>query len=246
MGILYAITILLNALLLFLVQPMIAKMLLPYLGGTPSVWNTCMVFFQAMLLGGYAYSHLTTKFLRTRPQIMLHLVLLMRAAIVFPIGVSEGALKSLEGGARPVSWLLWQLLTIVGLPFFMLSTGGPLLQQWFSKTDHPTAKDPYFLYGASNLGSLAALVGYPLLVEPALRLRQQSWFWAAGYLILTVLIAGCAVVRWKSARIEIEDEVAVLRAQSEPLANGRRLRWVMLAFVPSSLMLGVTTFLSTD
>src|SRR5262249_60233977 len=191
MGILYAITILLNALLLFLVQPMIAKMLLPYLGGTPSVWNTCMVFFQAMLLGGYAYSHLTTKFLRTRPQIMLHLVLLMRAAIVFPIGVSEGALKSLEGGARPVSWLLWQLLIIVGLPFFMLSTGGPLLQQWFSKTDHPTAKDPYFLYCASNLGSFAALAGYRLLGERSLWLGLLGWFWPRSYLIHTVRVARC-------------------------------------------------------
>src|SRR5262249_33147808 len=114
---LYAITILLNALLLFLVQPMIAKMLLPYLGGTPSVWNTCMVFFQAMLMGGYAYSHWTTKILGARRQIILHLALLISAVIVFPIGVSEEALKSLEAGARPVTWLLWQLLVTVGLPF---------------------------------------------------------------------------------------------------------------------------------
>ena len=248
MGILYAITILLNALLLFLVQPMIAKMLLPYLGGTPSVWNTCMVFFQAMLLGGYGYAHVTTKWLRPKQQVMLHLALLAGASLVFPIAISEAALQSLDDGAQPVAWLLGQLLLTVGLPFFMLSTGGPLLQHWFSKTDHPTAKDPYFLYGASNLGSLAALLGYPLLIEPALRLKQQSAIWAGGYALLVATIAGCAFYRWRFAGREAAGAPAAEReaAAAEPLTARRRLRWVALAFAPSSLMLGVTTFLSTD
>ncbi|MFN0088137.1 MAG: spermidine synthase, partial [Blastocatellia bacterium] len=246
MGVLYAITILLNALLLFLVQPMIAKMLLPYLGGTPSVWNTCMLFFQAMLLGGYAYAHFTTKWLGPKRQLALHLALLSGAALVFPVAISESALKSLDNGAQPVAWLLGQLLMTVGLPFFMLSTGGPLLQQWFSRTDHPTAKDPYFLYGASNLGSLAALLGYPLLIEPALRLRRQSLVWAGGYLVLIAAIGGCAAIRWRFAGRERAGEGGEHAEAAEALTAGRRLRWVALAFAPSSLMLGVTTFLSTD
>ena len=158
MSLLFAGTLLINALLLFLVQPMVAKMLLPYLGGTPSVWTTCMVFFQAMLLGGYAYAHLTTIWLSPRRQMMLHLTLLLSAVLVFPIGISESAIQSLDGQTQPVWWLLGRLLVMVGLPFFMLSTGWPLLQQWFSTTNHVAAKDPYFLYSASNLGSLVALL----------------------------------------------------------------------------------------
>jgi hypothetical protein len=248
MGILYTVTILLNALLLFLVQPMIAKMLLPYLGGTPSVWNTCMVFFQALLLGGYAYAHFTTKWLSARQQILLHLILLSGAALVFPVQISDAAINALDAGARPVWWLLGQLLVTVGLPFFMLSTGGPLLQHWFSKTSHTAAHDPYFLYAASNLGSLVALIGYPLLLEPSLRLRQQGWLWASGYALVVAMIAACALARWTS--IHPADERAKpderLLVMDDSLTIRRRLWWVGLAFVPSSLLLGVTTYLSTD
>src|SRR5215510_2653891 len=250
MRLLFAATLLLNALLLFLIQPIVARMLLPYLGGAPAVWNTCMVFYQAMLLGGYAYAHLTTRWLGARRQTILHLILLLSAVFIFPIEVSEKAIQLLDGQAQPVWWLLSRLLVMVGLPFFMLSTGGPLLQQWFSTTNHLAAKDPYFLYSASNLGSLIALLGYPLLMEPALRLRQQSWLWAGGYALLLILIIACALARWKSKVASIESSESIepsgtdVEGRSDQLA--RRARWVLLSFAPSSLMLGVTTHLSTD
>ncbi len=247
LGVLFAATLLLNALLLFLVQPMIARMLLPYLGGTPAVWNTCMVFFQTLLLAGYAYSHFITRRFSVKTQTILHLSLLALAALAFPLTIPEAAIESLSSQTPPLLWLLKTLLLTVGLPFFMLSTGGPLLQQWFSTTEHSAAKDPYFLYSASNLGSLAALLGYPLLVEPNLRLRHQSWGWAAGYAALLVLILGCAIACRKSKTSSNQASQPALPTEpAAALSWARRCRWVLLAFVPSSLMLGTTTYLSTD
>jgi hypothetical protein len=248
-GALFAVTLLLNALLLFLLQPIIARMLLPYLGGTPAVWNTCMVFFQSLLLAGYAYAHVVTSRLPVRTQTILHCSLLALAAIAFPLEVSETSVQSLNGQTIPVVWLLKSLLLMVGLPFLMLSTGGPLLQQWFSTTGHSAAKDPYFLYSASNLGSLAALLGYPLLVEPGLRLSQQSRWWAIGYGALMALIGLCAVVRWKAGSSLKANELVAessLADSSVVIEWKRKLHWVLLAFAPSSLMLGATTYLSTD
>ncbi len=248
-GALFAVALLLNALLLFLLQPIIARMLLPYLGGTPAVWNTCMVFFQSLLLAGYAYAHFITTRLTVRTQTILHCSLLALAAMAFPLEVSESSVQSLNGQTIPVIWLLKSLLLMVGLPFLMLSTGGPLLQQWFSTTGHSAAKDPYFLYSASNLGSLAALLGYPLLVEPSLGLSQQSRWWAIGYGALMALIALCAVVRWKAGTSPQPDEFINESSPTNspaPITWKRKLLWVLLAFVPSSLMLGATTYLSTD
>lgn len=248
-GKLFAAAILVNALLLFLVQPMIARMLLPYLGGTPAVWNTCMVFFQALLLAGYAYAHWLTRRFGARQQSILHLSLLALVVMVFPLEVSDASIQSLNGQTTPVIWLLKTLLLTVGFPFFMLSTGGPLLQQWFSTTNHAAARDPYFLYSASNIGSLAALLGYPLLIEPCLRLRQQSWFWVAGYGLLVALILLCAALRWKTGRVAENIQSTQAQASTDhviPIDWKRRLRWILLAFVPSSLMLGATTYLSTD
>ncbi|NOT63657.1 MAG: fused MFS/spermidine synthase [Acidobacteria bacterium] len=250
MGLLYALTLLLNALLLFLVQPMIAKTLLPYLGGTSAVWNTCVLFFQFMLLGGYGYSHVITKKLALKPQIALHLSLFVAAAFVLPFAISENALTTLSNGAQPIRWMLWQLLLLVGAPFLMLATSGPLLQHWFAQTDHPDAQDPYFLYGASNVGSLLALLGYPLLMEPTLRLRQQSLVWAISYSTLLLLLGACAVVRWQAGHRRQKNAAAESTQKNAldyvPLTWPQRARWVWLAFVPSSLMLGVTTHLSTN
>lgn len=246
MGWLFALTLLLNALLLFLVQPLVAKLLLPYLGGTPAVWNTCMVFFQALLLGGYAYSHVVTTRLKLRPQIILHLSLFALALFSFPITISEAAVRALDGQTQPTGWLLARLLAMVGLPFLMLATGGPLLQKWFSQTAHPDAADPYFLYSASNAGSLLALLGYPLLLEPALRLRQQSLLWAVSYAALLLLLLACAVVRWRAEGTAQLNHTTAATEAAPPLTIKRRLTWVALSFVPSSLMLGVTTYLSSD
>jgi hypothetical protein len=244
---LFAVTLLLSAALLFLVEPMVAKMILPRLGGTPAVWNTCMVFFQAVLLAGYAYAHAAPRWLGTRRHAWFHVALLLAPLAVLPIGLAGGAPPST---ANPVWWLLGLLLVSAGLPFFMLSTSGPLLQAWFAGTRHPAAKDPYFLYAASNLGSMTALLAYPVLIEPNLALGDQSRLWMAGYVALIALTAGCTLAAWRAAAPPAppaeHDAVAADQPPATAPGVGLRLRWVALALVPSSLMLGVTTHLTTD
>src|SRR5262249_17949004 len=173
----FALTLFTSATLLFLVQPMVGKMILPLLGGTPEVWNTCMVFFQAMLLAGYSYAHASTRWLGVRKQAAVHLGVLLLPVLLFlvvgPITIHKGVITG--GWTNRVFGVLLVLVVAIGLPFFVVSTTSPLLQQWFSSTDHPAARDPYFLSAASNLGSMLALVGYPLLEEPLLTLRQQRY-----------------------------------------------------------------------
>ena len=199
-------------------------MLLPYLGGSPAVWNTCMVFFQVMLLAGYLYAHLLPRQIGNRKHAILHLVLLLTAALLLPIGVPEKAVALLPSASSAPVWLLTTLLTTVGLPFFILSTNAPLLQSWFSHTSHRRARDPYFLYAASNFGSLLALLSYPLLLEPNLKLRDQSLLWAGCYILGFVLIFICAIVFLISkatpvpapTTIETEPKESVLRCLLEP------------------------------
>jgi hypothetical protein len=253
---LFASTLFVSAFLLFCVQPMMAKMILPLLGGSPAVWNTCMVFFQAALLAGYAYAHGATARPGLRVQIALHVGLLSLPLLLLPVAIARDAVESLPHQANPVLWLLGVLLVSVGLPFFVVSTSAPLLQRWFAGTGHPSAQDPYFLYGASNLGSMLALLGYPTLVEPHLSLEQQSWLWAAGYGLLVMLTLGCMAALWR-ARVACpqgrgmpppnpDKGLPPLPGPSGRLTVGRRLRWVALAFVPSSMMLAVTAYLSND
>lgn len=244
-SLLFSAALFISALLLFSVQPLIAKMLLPYLGGSPAVWNTCMVFFQVMLLAGYLYSHLLPRKIGKRNHAIFHLVLLLAAALLLPIGVSERAVASLSSASSAPIWLLTTLLTTVGLPFFILSTNAPLLQSWFSYTAHRRARDPYFLYAASNFGSLLALLSYPVLLEPSLKLREQSLLWAGCYVLGFILIVSCAIV-FLISRTTPAPAQEIEQAADVPLSWSRRLRWLALAFVPSSLMLGVTTYLSTD
>jgi hypothetical protein len=244
---LFALTLFVSALLLFLVQPLIARMLLPLLGGTPAVWQTCLFFFQGALLAGYGYAHFTGKWLAPRRQALLHLVVLSVAAFTFPLAVSETLLPAIDKQTSPMLWLLGCLTITVGLPFFAVSTSGPLLQWWFSRTQHALAGNPYFLYAASNLGSLAALLGYPLLVEPNLRLSNQTRLWSFGYGILALLVSACALVLWKSAPGNQQEQVSAEPAiKTAPIKWTRRLRWIALAFAPTSLMYGVTTYLTTD
>ena len=240
-----------SALLLFLVQPMFAKQVLPLLGGTSAVWNTSMLFFQAMLLAGYLYAHLSTRWLGVRRQARVHLVLAACSLLALPIGASRGWSPPVE--ISPVPWLLLLLAVSIGFPFFVLSSSSPLLQKWFSETGHQDASNPYFLYAASNLGSFAALLGYPLLVEPALRLTQQNWVWSIGYGCLVALLGGCALllVRRRSPAVALNagvDPVAPHAYPSETpvVSNARRGFWVLLSFAPSSLLLGVTQYLTTD
>jgi SAM-dependent methyltransferase len=239
----YTTTIFVSAFLLFLVQPMFARMVLPLLGGSPAVWNTALVFYQGALLLGYGYAHLATKVLGPRRQAAIHVGFMLLPFLVLPVGVPGGVTPPATD--NPAPWLLLMMAIAVGLPFTVVSASSPLLQRWFAETGHPQARDPYFLYAASNAGSLLALLAYPALIEPALRLREQSWLWTGGYALLFALMAGAAALLWRASpggkeNATPEDEPAA------PLTLGRQARWVALAFVPSSLMQSVTTYLSTD
>ncbi len=242
--VLFSATLFLSAALSFGIQPMIGKMVLPLLGGVPAVWNTCMVFFQSTLLLGYAYAHWSAHWTGSRYHAMAHLGLMLLPAAVLPIAVSQQMLNSIPTNSNPIPWLLGFLALTAGLPLLVVSATAPLLQKWFASTSHPDAGNPYFLYAASNAGSLLGLLGYPILVEPRLRLTQQSQFWAVGYGILVVLVLCCAVTMWR--RVAPTTDASSVFEKARPLAWRRRLRWILLAFVPSSLMLGVTTYITTD
>lgn len=239
----FAIALFTSASLLFWVQPMVAKMILPALGGSPSVWNTCMVFFQAVLLAGYLYAHLGRKWLGSRKQAVVHLALFAAAVATLPIDLD---IRPPEGTDNPSLWLFARLALSAGLPLFVISATAPMLQSWFSRTGHPHSADPYFLYGASNIGSMAALFGYPALIEPFLSRTGQSRAWALGYLALGGLILACAAL----ARRAVDGKPAEPPSEAGPeSASGSPveiLRWIALAFAPSSLLLGVTTLITTD
>jgi len=241
----YAATLMVSALLLFLVQPMFAKMVLPSLGGTPAVWNTCMVFFQAMLLLGYGYAHIGAKLLTPKRQAGLHVVLLALSLLALPIWP---AASEPPGAGNPIPWLIGVLFLSLGVPFFMLSATAPMLQRWFAASGHAHARDPYFLYGASNIGSLASLIAYPVLFEPLLTLRQQSLGWSIGYDLLIILVAVSAWLLKRAVGQQAGPSTTDIAppTAAEPISNARRARWVLLAFAPSSLMLGVTTYTTTD
>jgi SAM-dependent methyltransferase len=246
---LFTLAIFIAAFLLFLIQPMFAKLLLPKLGGSPAVWNTAMVFYQAALLAGYGYAHLATRRGRARQQAALHGLLVLAPLFLLPVTLPPGAAPPPEG--HPIPWLLGVMAVSVGLPFAVVATTSPLLQRWLAATGHPAAKDPYFLYAASNAGSLLALLAYPLLIEPNLTLAEQSALWTRGYWALAALLLACAGVRWQ-ARPEPESHAAVFppgttsAADAPPPAARQRLRWVVLALVPASLMLSVTNHISYD
>jgi hypothetical protein len=242
----YTITIFLSAVLLFLVQPMFARMIVPMLGGSPSVWNTAMLFYQATLLAGYAYAHFSIKWLGLRRQLPCQLALVLVVFVALPLGIPEGWTPPSD--SSPVFWMLGLMAVAVGLPFFVISSTSPVLQRWFAASGHPASSDPYFLYAASNAGSLLALTAYPFLIEPSVGLGKQSQFWAAGYAGLALLIGACGFFMWR-ASIQLPRPAPVpanADGKRPPLAAWRRTRWVALAFVPSSLMLSVTTYLSSE
>jgi hypothetical protein len=243
---LFAATLFTSAFLLFLVQPLVGRMLLPLLGGSPAVWNTCMVFFQAALLAGYGYSHFVSARLSTRSQVILHVPVLALPAIVLPVAVSEEVARAAAETHYPEFLLLKILLVAVGMPFFVVATTGPLLQRWFARTGHHSARDPYFLYVASNLGSMLALLAYPAMFEPFLRVANQSMVWALGYGLCGTLIVTCGVTLWRHGANRRPLNVAAQQESAPAPTWKRRARWAFLAFVPSSLLLGTTNYLSTD
>jgi hypothetical protein len=246
----YTVTMFASATLLFLVQPMFARMILPQLGGSPAVWNTTVVFYQIILLAGYIYAHFIATRLSRRKQIMLQVALLLASLVALPIAIPAGWSPPTQ--ANPIPWLLALLFVAVSAPFFIVSTSSPLLQSWFASTSHRAAHDPYFLYAASNAGSMLALLSYPLLIEPRLRLSEQSLLWAGSYMLLLLLIVACAAFVWstpatanRAPHSDADAQPATPHAPL-PLTWRRRLHWVLLAAVPSSLMLSVTTYLSTN
>ena len=328
----FGFTLFVSAFLLFLIQPMIGKMILPNLGGTPQVWNTCMVFFQAALLAGYAYTHFVSTGFKLKAQLIIHGILLIVPFSLFLIDTFYAKINSAGTwietvGQNPIPTTLWVLATVVGLPFFVVSTSAPLLQKWFGYTGDPSADDPYFLYGASNLGSMLSLFFYPVYTERFYTLTDQSWLWVYGYTGLVVLFFVCVGLVLKGPKTaelpapkkeeepEKEESEKVTTTEKEkpketgvtakpaaagitkkkkkksPIKSGikktkkgpiaakpktadtgprltpsisrpaekyvepprddnmtvmRRLYWVLLAFVPSSLMLGITTWISVD
>ncbi|MFN3433191.1 MAG: spermidine synthase [Sphingomonas sp.] len=227
-------TILTGSFLLFLVQPMVARMALPRLGGAPAVWNSAMLVYQTLLLGGYAYAHALA---RIRPwlQAVVHLGVLAIAACWLPIGLAAaGDTESVT----PALWVPWLLGASIGPLFFAVSAQAPLVQRWFSIASR--GGDPYALYAASNLGSFGGLIAYPLLVEPVLPLRQQSLLWSGGYLLLIALVIACGVRLPRAATGE------TARPTSPPARPRRVLHWIVLALVPSGLMLATSTYITTD
>ncbi len=251
MVLLHCLAMFLGSLLLFAIEPMFTKMILPLLGGAPAVWNTAMMFFQAVLLIGYLYAHLLSRIASLRRQVLIHAAILAAGLLFLPVQV---AWQETPGpGGHPLPWLVGLLTVSIGLPFFAVSATAPLLQRWFSRSDHPRASDPYFLYASSNAGGLIGLLAYPVLIEPWLGLTLQSRAWTAGYLLLALAVTLCAISLWAARRklaasggvfdIEIPNDAIGFH---ERITWGRRARWVALAFVPSALLLAVTQHISTD
>lgn len=240
---LFALAIFTSAALVFTVQPMATKLVLPVLGGSPSVWNTAMVFFQAALLAGYAYAHLLQRFRSMKFQMAVHLALLLAAALFLPLRIS-GLLGDPDPSA-PIAWLLTTLAISIGAPFAVLSATAPLLQAWYARvrSGHADGKNPYVLYAASNLGSFLALIAYPALIEPLLTLSGQRVSWSGGYAVFVLMVVALAAVAWRRGQGTIE---AAPLERSAPIPWKEKVLWVLLAAAPASLMLGVTTHLSTD
>lgn len=241
--IVYTSAIFVSALLLFSVQPLFTKMVLPRLGGSPAVWSVAMVFFQSLLLAGYAYAHYLMQIRNRWIPVAAHLVLLVVALLTLPLSIASG------WGEPPTSgyavWLLGLFAVSIGLPFFALAANNPLLQAWFVRTGHPDGPDPYFLYASSNIGSFLALLSYPVLLEPMFTLRTQNLIWTGIHGLLIVLIAACGLLLLRSPVMA----AAEMRAQDTDAPAPPwtlRARWIFLAAVPSGLLIAVTAHISTD
>jgi hypothetical protein len=244
---LFATTLFFSSLLMFALEPIVAKTVLPILGGTPMVWNTCVLFFQILLLGGYAYAHGVTTWVGSRRSSAAYIVLLVLPFATLPFAIGADAQPRVDG--NPIGWLLLVLAKSIGLPFFALAATAPILQRWFADTDHPSARDPYFLYAASNLGSLLALVMYPVIIEPMLPLRIQNHLWAIGYGVFVLAACLSVAAGWRYKSREAGSPARSSRPGATAAASLtwlRRSGWIALAFIPSSLMLAVTTYFSTD
>lgn len=245
--------ILVGSALLFWMELLFAKMILPVLGGSPAVWSTCLVFFQGTLLAGYAYAHASLRWLSPRKQAVLHLALLFAAALLLPVAVPHGWAP--PASSNPVLSVLLLLLVAIGLPVFAISATAPIIQAWFARARHALSADPYFLYAASNMGSIAALVVFPLFIEPRFLLAAQSRAWAAVYLVWSGgLMVVCAAFLRRSTCVPDDPGAGLspppggrpVAVGSERPAIALRVRWLLLSFTPASLLMGATTHITTD
>ncbi len=243
-SVLFSATIFLSSALLFLIQPLVAKMVLPLAGGSPAVWNTCMMFFQTSLLIGYLYTHASSRWLGFRTQVWTHLALLLLPLLVLPVAISSVEVGPL--GKSPILWLLALLGATVGLPALAVSGNAPMLQRWFATTSNSARQNPYVLYVSSNVASLLALVAYPILIEPTLTLRQQAYTWQVAYWLLVVFFFLCAALTKTGGASAATGSTSVAAGPDTVVTLSQRLRWFVLAFVPSGILLGVTHFLTTD
>ena len=236
----FALAVFMSAALVFLVEPMAARMVLPRLGGSSAVWNTSLAFFQTALLVGYAYAHLLQRIPSLKAQMLTHLALLALAALVLPPTIS--GLLGAPSLNTPALWLFGVLTLSIGPPFAVLSATAPLLQAWYGRLrDGADARDPYVLYAASNLGSLLALIAYPILMEPLLRLKTQALSWSLGYGLFAVLAILLAVAVWR------RPIAAAFPSRGAGRTRWRdRLIWLGLSAAPASLLLGVTAHISQD
>jgi spermidine synthase len=234
----YALTIFWSAFLLFLVQPILGKQILPRFGGTPAVWTTCLLFFQILLLGGYVYAHGLSAWLKPKAQAVVHFALLAGSLWFLPIAVDPSYRVKLEGSP---TWQILSMLTLtVGAPYFLLSATGPLLQAWFAKTH---SRSPYRLYALSNVGSLLALLSYPFVVEPNLKLGAQTGNWSWGYAIFAAVCGLCAIqlfLRGERGAAEPIDAPAKESVDEAPITRGTRFFWLALAATASSMLLATT------
>ena len=245
---LVAAVIFLSSALLFWLEPLVGKILLPLLGGAPAVWNACLLFYQTALLVGYAWAHAADR-LGARRHAVLHLAISVAALAVLPFAVPSVLLP--PSNDSPLAWLLLVLVAGVGLPFVMVAANGPLLQLWFSRSGSQRAHDPYFLYAASNLGSAAALLLFPVVIERYLTVSEQTHAWRAGYIATLALLVLCGVMLLgrrdrRGARETLVESSTAPTSATDRIPIRRRLRWLMLAAIPSSLMLGVTTYISSE
>jgi hypothetical protein len=238
----FAAAIFLSSALLFWLEPLFGKMVLPLVGGAPPAWNACILFYQTALVLGYAWAHAADR-IGGRRHMLAHLGLSVAALFVLPFSVPDRLLP--PSADHPLTWMFGVLAVGVGLPFTLVASNGPLLQRAFSRSGARHASDPYFLYAAGNLGSAAALLAYPALFEPFMTLGEQRRAWRAAYLVMVALLAGCAAILWRRTS-PVRPESSTQQRLREPIAWQRRVLWTALAAIPSSLMLGVTTYISSE
>src|ERR1700730_13825868 len=235
---LYVVTLFVSALLLFAVQPMFTKMVLPRLGGSPSVWSVAMVAFQTFLFAGYPYAHLVCRLLKPAQAAGVHLAFLALVALTLPLGVATGF--SVPPDDHVMRWLLRLVVLAVGVPFIALSATPRLLQHWFVATGHPQAKNPYVLYAASNLGSFCALLAYPFAIEPFFTLHTQTLLWSLGFSLLALGIGAAACIAATGTA------VIHTAAEGERPTWRQRAAWPLLTAIPAGLCIAVTSFIATD